>query len=68
MGGTTYDVVRLEPHLCGDLGDRNQRGVLKDLGELAVVVGRQMQDDDVGSAAVGRDRAKELLQRLDAAS
>ena len=61
-------VVGLEPNLFGDLCHRNQRRVLKNLGEHAVVIGRQMQDDHIGSAAVGRHRAEEIAERLDAAS
>lgn len=57
--------LELEPPVA-DLGDGHLRAPANDRGELAVVVGREMHDHDIGKPEIGRDRVEELAQRFDA--
>jgi hypothetical protein len=43
------------------------RAALQDRRELALVVGRQVHDDDVGNAEIGRHHREERAQGVDAA-
>ena len=48
VGRHDVHMIGLNAHGLGHLGDRNVRRHLQDFGELAVVIGRQVKDDDVG--------------------
>ena len=61
------DVIRLERNCRRDLGHWKRERHLQDFSQLTVVVGRQVQDDDIGHGPVGHHMRKELPQRRDAA-
>ena len=60
------DVIRLERSCRRDLGHWKRERHLQDFRQLAVVVGRQVQNDHVGHGPVRRHMRKELPQRRDA--
>ena len=61
------NVVRLHLGQRAHLHHRHGRGPLQNLRHGAVVLGRQMHDDDKDEAAVDWQSLEELLQRLQAA-
>jgi hypothetical protein len=64
-----YDINVAGPndHAVGDLDDRHRGKSLQELGERAVVVRREVLNDDDGHAAVGGHMGEEFLQRLEPA-
>ncbi len=60
------DVIGLDPHSCLDLMHGHVGMPTQNLGDQALMIGRQMQDDDIGNAAVGWRRPQKLSQRLNA--
>ncbi len=63
------DVDRGSQHLdrAGHLRHRHGGFLLEDGGEVALVLRREMHDDDKGEAAVGRHVGEKLLERRDPA-
>ena len=61
------DVIALDSHRPADMPHRQRRHVLQQRRHIAAVLGRQMQHDDEGHAAVGRQVLEELQQGLEPA-
>jgi len=61
------DVIGFNRNARRHLSDRHRRCLLEHLCKMALVVGREVEDDDVGGAARLIDVREELLQRGDAA-
>ena len=66
--GRHVDVVRLDRRIVGDLDHLDPCGRAQDLGEPALLMRRQVLDDDERHAAVGRHRREEVAKGLDAPS
>ena len=60
-------LIGLDSHSLLDLDDGNPGRGLQHFGEMAFMIGGEMEDDDVGGPGVGGNVREERLQRFDAA-
>jgi hypothetical protein len=67
VGRDDVDAVPLDADGLVDLLDRHLRLRLEHLGQAALVLRREVQDDDEGQPGVGGHALEELPERLDAA-
>ena len=66
VGRDHVDVIRPERRALLDADNREWGRTLQHLREAALVIGRQVQDDDERRSGFGRDTRKKMLERGDA--